>query len=335
MSSSTTPPPPPASAGPALFHAAIARHRETWTRRNASQPALISAPTRVLRVVNGDSPVASSPDQSPADHNALSADKSTASPSAATTSDNRDSLFSVAEDHSSYTSGDKSSYYFTARSSASLSIEDFPIRRHDSDVISTASSEEFPMRRKASRRDSATSSGEFPTRRNNPSRLTSDLGSDSSAAVAASLAENRRIFAEGFARMAAHQAQLEALAQTILDEKERVRSEAVRVAGRRSALRSRRATTEREAMQVLVEAVPFSADGRGHCDEAEVRRVALRGARWSMMSDSPYPRHRQTGMAISSVTVLAGATVPEGKTQQSAAERVLRSVTASKTGVHW
>jgi hypothetical protein len=52
----------------------------------------------------------------------------------------------------------------------------------------------------------------------------------------------------------------------------------------------RRAATEQEAMQTLVGAVPFSADGRGHCDESEVRRVALRGARWSMMSDSPYPQ---------------------------------------------
>jgi len=43
-------------------------------------------------------------------------------------------------------------------------------------------------------------------------------------------------------------------------------------------------------MRMLVEAVPFSADGRGHCDESEVRRVALRGMRWSMMSDSPYPQ---------------------------------------------
>ena len=52
----------------------------------------------------------------------------------------------------------------------------------------------------------------------------------------------------------------------------------------------RRATTEQEEMQMLVEAVPFSADGGGHCEEAEVRRVAQQGVRWSMMSDSPYPR---------------------------------------------
>ena len=75
------------------------------------------------------------------------------------------------------------------------SVGEFPTIKHspsrrDSDVVSmhsSASSEEFPMRRN-----------------NAPSRLTSDLGSDSSAAVAASLAENRRIFSEGFERMAAH-----------------------------------------------------------------------------------------------------------------------------------
>ncbi|KAM0693202.1 hypothetical protein Q7P36_006455 [Cladosporium allicinum] len=287
-------PPPSASAGPALFHATSARHRQTCTRNSGYAAALAAAPTRVLRVVNGDSPVVSSP--------------SPDSPSTATASANRDSLFSLAgEDCSSHTSGDQSSYYITARggsssSSSLLSAEEFHSRRYterrDSDVGSSVG--EFPtIKHSPSRRDSdvvsvysSASSEEFPMRRNNPSRLTSDLGSDSSAAVAASLAENRRIFSEGFERMAAHQAQLEALTQRILARQERARSEVVILARKkmRAVEGRRRATTEQEEMQMMVEAVPFSADGRGHCEEAEVRRVALRGVRWSMMSDSPYPR---------------------------------------------
>ena len=301
-------PPPSASAGPALFHATSARHRQTCTRNPGYAAALAAAPTRVLRVVNGDSPPASSPssEQSPVDFNTAPTDKNGSSPSTATASANRDSLFSLAgEDCSSHTSGDQSSYYITARggssSSSLLSAEEFPSRRYterrDSDV---GTSGEFPTTKQSpSRRDSdavsmhsSASSEEFPMRRNNPSRLTSDLGSDSSAAVAASLAENRRIFSEGFERMAAHQAQLEALTQRILARQERARSEVVRLARKkmRAVEGRRRATTEQEEMQMLVEAVPFSADGRGHCEEAEVRRVALRGVRWSMMSDSPYPR---------------------------------------------
>ena len=303
-------PPPSASAGPALFHATSARHRQTCTRNPGYAAALAAAPTRVLRVVNGDSPPASSPssEQSPVDFNTAPTDKNGSSPSTATASANRDSLFSLAgEDCSSHTSGDQSSYYITARggssSSSLLSAEEFPSRRYterrDSDVGSSVG--EFPtIKHSPSRRDSdvvsmhsSASSEEFPMRRNNaPSRLTSDLGSDSSAAVAASLAENRRIFSEGFERMAAHQAQLEALTQRILARQERARSEVVRLARKkmRAVEGRRRATTEQEEMQMLVEAVPFSADGRGHCEEAEVRRVALLGVRWSMMSDSPYPR---------------------------------------------
>ena len=242
------------------------------------------------------------------DLNTAPTDKNGSSPSTATASANRDSLFSLAgEDCSSHTSGDQSSYYITARggsssSSSLLSAEEFHSRRYterrDSDVGSSVG--EFPtIKHSPSRRDSdvvsmhsSASSEEFPMRRNNPSRLTSDLGSDSSAAVAASLAENRRIFSEGFERMAAHQAQLEALTQRILARQERARSEVARLARKktRAVEGRRRATTEQEEMQMLVEAVPFSADGRGHCEEAEVRRVALRGVRWSMMSDSPYPR---------------------------------------------
>jgi hypothetical protein len=303
-------PPPSASAGPALFHATSARHRQTCTRNPGFAAALAAAPTRVLRVVNGDSPVVSSPspEQSPVDLNTAPTDKNGSSPSTATASANRDSLFSLAgEDCSSHTSGDQSSYYITARggsssSSSLLSAEEFPSRRYterrDSDVGSNVG--EFPtIKHSPSRRDSdvmsmhsSASSEEFPMRCNNPSRLTSGLGSDSSAAVAASLAENRRIFSEGFERMAAHQAQLEALTQRILARQERARSGVVRLARRkmRAVEGRRRATTEQEEMQMLVEAVPFSADGRGHCEEAEVRRVALRGVRWSMMSDSPYPR---------------------------------------------
>ena len=296
-------PPPSASAGPALFHATSARHKQTCTRNPGFAAALAAAPTRVLRVVNGDSPVAWSP---PVDFNTTPADRDAGSPSTATASANRDSLFSLAgEDCSSHTSGDQSSYYIAARgessSSSLLSAEEFPSRRYterrDSDV---GTSGEFPtIKHSPSRRDSdvvsmhsSASSEEFPMRHNNPSRLTSDLGSDSSAAVAASLAENRRIFSEGFERMAAHQAQLEALTQRILARQERARSEVARLARKktRAVEGRRRATTEQEEMQMLVEAVPFSADGRGHCEEAEVRRVALRGVRWSMMSDSPYPR---------------------------------------------
>jgi len=275
-------PPLSASAGPALFHATSRRHRETCTRNPGYVAALAAAPTRVLRVVNGDIPVASSPAQMPTDRDTTPTDENAGSPSTATASANRDSLFSLAgEDHFSHTSGDESSYITARSSSGSLlsAAEEFPIRRYSErrnfDVVSV---------------NSSASSEEFPMRRNNPSRLTSDLGSDSSAAVAASLAENRRIFSEGFEKMAAHQSQLEILAQTILVGQERARSDAVRVARKRMTVERRRATTEQEAMQMLVEAVPFSADGRGHCDESEVRRVALRGMRWSMMSDSPYPQ---------------------------------------------
>jgi hypothetical protein len=296
MASSTAP--PSASTGPALFHAAIARHRETWTRISESAPALAAAPTRVLRVVNGDSPVVLSPDQSPTAGNTTPTDNNAGSPSTATASDKRDSVFSLAgEDRSSHTSGDQSSFYITARGSSGSSsllaaAEEFPTRRY---TERRASDVGFgvPTKRNPSRRDSDAvsvgsnaSSEEFPMRRNNSACRTSDLGSDSSAAVAASLAENRRIFSEGFERMTAHQSQLEALTQRVLVRQERTRSEVVK----NMTMERRRATTEQEAMQMLVEAVPFSADGRGHCEEAEVRRVALRGTQWSMMSDSPYPR---------------------------------------------
>jgi len=294
-------PPPSASAGPALFHATSRRHRETCTRNPGYVAALAAAPTRVLRVVNGDIPVASSPAQLPTDRDTTPTDKKAGSPSTATASANRDSLFSLAgEDHSSHTSGDESSYITARSSSGSLlsAAEEFLMRRYtERRNFDGFSGEEVAIRRNPSRRafdvvsvSSSASSEEFPMRRNNPSRLTADLGSDSSAAVAASLAENRRIFSEGFERMAAHQAQLEILSQTIVVGQERARSDIVRVARKRMTVERRRATTEQEVMHMLVEAVPFSADGRGHCDESEVRRVALRGMRWSMMSDSPYPQ---------------------------------------------
>jgi hypothetical protein len=299
MASSTA---PSASTGPALFHAAIARHRETWTRIVESGSALAAAPTRVLRVVNGDSPVAPSPAQSPTNGNTTPTDNNAGSPSTATASDKRDSLFSLAgEDTSSHTSGDQSSFYITARGSSSSSsllaaAEEFPTRRY---TERRASDVGFgvPTKRNPPRRDSDAvsigsnaSSEEFPMRRNNSACRTSDLGSDSSAAVAASLAENRRISSEGFERMAAHQAQLEALTQRVLFRQERACSDVFRLARKEMGVERRRAVTEQEAMQMLVESVPFSADGRGHCEEAEVRRVAMRGARWSMMSDSPYPQ---------------------------------------------
>lgn len=89
--------------------------------------------------------------------------------------------------------------------------------------------------------------------------------------------------------MEAQQAALERLVQTIVAGQ---RSDFARLARGRFTVESRRvrAATEEEGMALLVEAVPFSADGRGHCDEAEVRRVALRGKGWGLMSDGPYPR---------------------------------------------
>jgi len=247
-------PPPSALAGLTLFHATSRRHRETCTCNPGYIAALAAAPTRVLRVVNGDIPVASSPAQLPTDRDTTPTDKNAGSPSTATASANRDSLFSLAaEDHPSHTSGDESSYITALSSSGSLlsAAEEFPIRRYtERRNFDGFSGDEVPVRRNPSRRasdvvsvSSSASSEESPMRRNNPSR-TSDLGSDSSAAVAASLAKNRRIFSEGFERMAVHQAQLEILAQTILVGQERARSDVVRVARKRMTVERRRATTE-------------------------------------------------------------------------------------------
>lgn len=243
-------PMPSASAGPALFHVAIARHKRTWARISGPVPNF--APSNILPTfVHNDSPVACSPTRSPADHSDFATDDITASVFTASASDNRDSLFSVADDQSSCTTSDHSSYT-TARSTTSLSVD-------------------------------------FHTQQN-PERHGSDLGSDNPAAVTASLAENRRILDEGFDMMAVNQAGLETLAQTILVEQLRVRSGVVGFADTRATPERRKSATEHEAMQILVESVPFSAEGRGHCDASEVRRVAMRGERWSLMSGSPYPR---------------------------------------------
>jgi hypothetical protein len=251
--------------------------------------------------------------------------KIAAPPSTATASGDRDSLFSAADeehDTSSSTRGEDPSVYYTARTSSSLSAGQIPIRRfterRHSGLVSNAFSEEFPHRgnltrrscngprltaeefsigRNPDRRDSnlvyyASHSG-HPLRNRTPSPDRSDLGSDSSSAVDDSLAENRRILNEGFERMAARQTTLDSIAEHGLVEQERMRSVVAKVAAKtqRSLESTRtRATTEQEAMQMLVEDVPFSADGRGHCDEAEVRRVALGGGRHGLMRDSPYPR---------------------------------------------
>ena len=318
MASSTTP--PPASAGPALFHAAITRHKAGISGSPFSRP---------LRVVNGDSPVASSSGQTSTDQNTPPSDNNAASPSTTSTSNSRDSLFSGPdEEESSHTSGEDPSVYHTARGSSSSSsltveVEDFPpfhsVRRYTSRRNSNASSEEFPTRSNLTPRNpnrprltvEEFSTGINPDRRDSnliyhasnedrrrvpsPDRASdseSYLGSDSSSAVDASLAANRRIFAEGFGRMEAQQAALERLVQTIVAGQ---RSDFARLArGRFTTVEAHgrrvRAATEEEGMALLVEAVPFSADGRGHCDEAEVRRVALRGKGWGLMSDSPYPR---------------------------------------------
>jgi hypothetical protein len=318
MAPSTPPPPPPPSAwaGHALFHAAAARNRENWF--NINQAAHTAAPTRVLRVMNPDIAAETSPEQSPKG-------KPAASPSTATTSGDRDSHFSIADeeeqDSSSSTSGEDPSVYYTARTSSSLSTGQIPnVRRYasrrNSGLVSDASSEEFPHRSNLTRRNSNRSrltaeeffAGRDPDRRDSnlvyyahghplrarsPSPAPSDLGSDSSSAVGASLTENRRILNKGFDRMAAHQTTLGSIAEHVLAEQERLRHVVARVAAKKQrSLESRRsrATTEQEAMQMLVEDVPFSADGRGHCDEKEVRRVALDGGRFGLMSDSPYPR---------------------------------------------
>jgi hypothetical protein len=313
MASSTTP--PPASAGPALFHAAITRHKAGISGSPLSRP---------LRVVNGDSPVASSSGQTSTDQNTPPSDNNAASPSTASTTNSRDSLFSGPDEEESHCSGEDPSVYHTARSSSSsltVEVEDFPpfhsVRRYTSRRNSNASSEEFPTRSNLTPRNPKRprltveefSTGINPDRRDSnliyhasnedrrrapsPDRASdSDLGSDSTSAVGASLATNRRIFAEGFSRMEAQQAALEHLVQTIVAGQ---RSDFARLArGRFTTVEAHgrrvRAATEEEGMALLVEAVPFSADGRGHCDEAEVRRVALRGKGWGLMSDSPYPR---------------------------------------------
>lgn len=269
--------------------------------------------------MNPDTAAETSPEQS-------SKGKPAASPSTATASGDRDSLFSITDeeeqDTSSSTSDEDPSVYYTARTSRSLSTGQIPnVRRYasrrNSGLVSDASSEEFPHRSNLTRRNSNRSrltaeeffAGRDPDRRDSnlvyyahghplrarsPSPAPSDLGSDSSSAVGASLAENRRILNEGFDRMAAHQTTLDTIAEHVLAEQERMRHVVARVAAKKQrSLESRRrsrATTEQEAMQMLVEDVPFSADGRGHCDEKEVRRVALDGGRFGLMIDSPYPR---------------------------------------------
>ena len=296
MASSSTSP----TTGPALFHAAIARHRETWA--HISRPAYPFTPVNSLAALCSDSAVASSPDQSPADPETVPTNNTPASAfTTSASSCDRGSLFSaVADDTLSHTSGDGSSYT-TARSSTSMSAEEFDITpnlsRRDSvfSISFGASAGDFPILPNLTRRDSVSSRStsasteEFPMRPT-PARRDFDLGSDDPALAATALAENRRIFAEGFNRMAAHQVELEALAQTIRVEQTRARAGVVGLQERRVALQCRRPATEREAMLMLIESVPFSAEGRGQCEEAEVRRVARNGVRWSLISDSPYPR---------------------------------------------